>query len=300
MEFRKIQAFARVYELQSFSLAAKDLFLSQPTISTHIISLEQELRVSLFDRIGRKVIPTQAGTILYQGVNDAFRIFEQTKSSIQELTNQVSGRVIIGGSTIPSNYLLPAVLAAFKQDYHDVCVDLRISDSIQISQDVLEGKLDFGLVGGYADNSDLDNHLLFKDNLLVVADPYTASQINRGLSAQDLLQLPWVMREKGSGTRQALEAALHKHNMDACSLPVKVLVQSTEAMVRCVLSGLGVGITSRLAVNDYISSKQLVELDVDDLEMHRHFYLIKHKRRTLFRCASVCMQHILARLSRNT
>lgn len=299
MEFRKLQAFVRVYELQSFSLAARDLFLSQPTISTHIISLEQDLRVSLFDRIGRKVIPTQAGEILYQAVQDMFRILDEARSNIQELTSQVSGMVIMGGSTIPANYLLPGVLSSFRRIYSDVCVDLRTADSIKISHDVLEGRLDFGLVGGYAEHLDLENHLLFTDELMVVAAPDIASKYPQVITPQQLPDLPWVMREKGSGTRQAMEEALHKHKMDISSLPGKALVQSTEAMVRCVLSGLGAGVTSRLAVDEFLSSGQLARLEVSDLNIRRRFYLIKHRRRTLYLCASMLMQHILSQLSHN-
>ncbi|WP_291318734.1 selenium metabolism-associated LysR family transcriptional regulator [Desulfonatronospira sp.] len=297
MEFRKLQAFARVYELQSFSLAARDLFLSQPTISTHIISLEEDLRVSLFDRIGRKVIPTQAGEILYRGVRDVFRIMDEARSGIQELTKQVSGLVTIGGSTIPANYLLPGVLASYRQLHPDVCVDLRIADSIQISHEVLEGRIDFGLVGGFAEHFDLENYLLFTDELMVVAPPGLAASYAHGLTPYQLSDIPWVMREKGSGTRQALEKALQEHRVDVCSLPAKALVQSTEAMIRCVLSGMGAGVTSRLAVDELINSGQLVTLEVSELNMSRQFYLIKHKRRTLFLCASMLMQHIRRELS---
>jgi len=292
MEFRKLQVFSKVYELQSFSRAGQELFLSQPTISTHILSLEAELKVQLFDRIGRRIIPTRAGEVLYQKTKDIFRALERAKSDIHELTNQVSGTVIIGGSTIPSNYLLPSLLASFKQKFPDVCVDMRIGDSIQISQDVLSGNLDFGMVGGYAGHFDLENSLLLTDELMVVVSPGLVHNFKNSLQPKDLLDVPWVMREKGSGTRQALEKAVQKHGIDISRLPVKALVQTTEALVRCVLAGVGIGVTSRLAVHEHIQSGALVEMDVENLSMQREFYLIKHKRRTLFLCAGVLMRHI--------
>ncbi len=292
MEFRKLQAFSKVYELQSFSRAGQELFLSQPTISTHILSLEEELQVKLFDRIGRRIIPTRAGEVLYQNTKDIFRILERARSDIHELTNQVTGTVVIGGSTIPSNYLLPSLLASFKQKFPDVCVDMRIGDSIKISQDVLAGNLDFGLVGGYAGHFDLEHSLLLTDELLAVASPVLAHNFKKGMQPKDLLEVPWVMREKGSGTRQALEKALQKHTIDISRLPVKTLVQTTEALVRCVLAGVGIGVTSRLAVHEHIGSGALIEVDVDNLSMQREFFLIKHRRRTLFLCAGVLMRHI--------
>ncbi len=292
-----MEAFARVYELQSFSLAGKELFLSQPTVSTHISNLEQELGTKLFDRIGRKIVPTQAGEVLYHSTQKIFHVLTQTQKEIQELTHQVSGPVVIGGSTIPANYLLPSAMASFKKNYPDVCVDLRIGDSIQISQDVLDGNLDFGVVGGYAGHFDLTQHLVMTDELMVVSSPGLVAGMSGDLSMQDLLGLPWVIRERGSGTRQALEQAMQIHKVDFSKLQVKAQVQSTEALVRCVLAGVGLGVTSKLAVQDYVQSGDLVSLEVADLKISREFYLIKHKRRTLFLGAEVLLRHIKSMLS---
>ncbi len=292
MEIRKLQAFVKVYELRSFSRAGQELFLSQPTISTHILSLEDELQVKLFDRIGRSIIPTQAGEVLYRGARDIVRALNRTRADIQELTNHVSGQVVIGGSTIPSNYLLPPLLSSFRKKHPDVCVDLRISDSIQITQDVLAGNVDFGLVGGFAGHIDLEQSLLLTDELMVVASPELGKKISRPISPEKLKELPWVIREKGSGTRQAMENAMHAHKLDFSALPAKAFVQSTEALVRCIMAGIGVGVTSRLAVQDYIQSGALLRLEVENFNIKREFYLLKHKRRTLFMCATILMQHI--------
>jgi DNA-binding transcriptional LysR family regulator len=113
-----------------------------------VLSLEEELGVKLFDRIGRRIIPTQAGHLLHIGVSKIFRIMEQARADIHDLQNDVCGQVVVGGSTIPANYLLPMVISDFCRRYPQVCVDLRIGDSIQICQDVLAGKFDFGIVGG--------------------------------------------------------------------------------------------------------------------------------------------------------
>lgn len=286
MDFRRLQAFARVYELQSFSKAGEDLFLSQPTISTHVLSLEEELGVKLFDRIGRRVIPTQAGQVLHAGVQKMFRIIEETKADIHDLRNQVRGKVVVGGSTIPSNYLLPVVLSDFRKKYPEVCVDLRIGDSIKVCQDVLSGELDFGIVGGFADHFDLEHGLLMKDMLHVVASPHMSLNLPEKIKPHDLKTVPWVLREKGSGTRQAFENALMDCGISVQDLRVSTLVQSTEALVRCVLAGAGVGVTSRLAVQKYIDSGELAVLDVSGLVINRSFYIIRHKRRSLFTCSN--------------
>ena len=292
MDFRRLQAFAGVYELESFSKAGKELFLSQPTVSTHVLSLEDELGVKLFDRIGRKVIPTQAGHVLYCGVNKIFRIIEETKADIHDLKDKVCGRVVVGGSTIPSNYLLPVVLSKFRRQYPEVCVDLRIGDSIQICRDVLSGELDFGIVGGFADHFDLEHALLMKDMLYVVSSPDFNLNLPDPITPDDLKNIPWVLREKGSGTRQAFEKAMADCSIPFQDLRFSTLVQSTEALVRCVLAGVGAGVTSRLAAQKYVDSGELVILDVAGLEIKRNFYIVKHKRRSLFTCSSKLIEGV--------
>ncbi len=299
MDFRRLQAFASVYELESFSKAGKDLFLSQPTISTHVLSLEDELGVKLFDRIGRRVLPTQAGQVLYNGVKKIFRIIDETKADIHDLKNQVCGQVVVGGSTIPSNYLLPAVLSDFRKKYPEVCVDLRVGDSIKICRDVLSGELDFGIVGGFADHFDLDHGLLLKDTLYVVSSPGLKLKLPDRITPGDLKSMPWVLREKGSGTRQAFENAMSDCGIALQDMRISTLVQSTEALVRCVLAGVGVGVTSGLAVQKYVESGELTILDISDLDIKRNFYIIRHRRRSLFTCSNKLIECVKRHITDN-
>ncbi len=292
MEQRKLQAFAKVYELKSFSRAGEDLYLSQPTISTHVLSLEEELGVKLFDRIGRRTIPTQAGHLLHVGVSQVFRIMEQARADIHDLKNDVCGQVVVGGSTIPANYLLPMVISDFCRRYPQVCVDLRIGDSIQICQDVLAGEFDFGIVGGFVDHFDLEHKLLLEDKLHVVASPDIKLDLPATVFPEHLKDLPWVHREKGSGTRKAFENAMMRCGVSLHELRVSALVQSTEALVRCLLAGAGVGVTSFLAVQEYIDAGELKIIDVSGLDIGRSFYIIQHKGRSHFSCSRMLMDSV--------
>ena len=292
MDQRKLQAFLSVYEMKSFSKAGEDLYLSQSTISTHVLSLEQELGVQLFDRIGRRIIPTQAGHLLHDRVRNVFRIIEQTRTDIHDLNNHVCGKVVVGGSTIPANYLLPMVISDFCGQYPQVCVDLRIGDSIEICQDVLAGNLDFGIVGGFVDHFDLEHRLLLKDKLHVVANQDLKLNLPETVFPENLKDLPWIQREKGSGTRNAFESAMMNCGVSLRDLRVAALVQSTEAMVRCVLAGAGVGVTSFLAVQEYLEAGELTIIDVPGLDIVRSFYLIHHKARTLFSCSRMLMNSV--------
>ena len=292
MDHRKLQAFASVYELKSFSKAGKDLYLSQPTISTHVLSLEEELGVKLFDRIGRRTIPTQAGHLLHEGVSKVFRIMEQTMADLHDLKNNVCGQVVIGGSTIPANYLLPMVISDFCRQHPQVCVDLRIGDSIQICQEVLAGNLDFGIVGGFVDHFDLEHTLVLKDKLHVLVSPELKLDLPSPVIPENLKDLPWVHREKGSGTRNAFENAMMKCGVSLRDLRVSALVQSTEALVKCLLAGAGVGVTSFLAVQKHLDSGELEIIDVSGFDISRSFFIIQHRGRSLFSCSRMMMDRV--------
>jgi len=292
MDIRKLEAFCRVYETKSFSKAGQEMFLSQPTISSHISYLERELDVVLFDRISRTAIPTRAGKLLYQKARELFRIQGETRAEIDELKNRVSGELVIGGSTIPANYFLPGVLAGFKARYPGVSIDLRVGDSSQVCEQLLSGDLDLGMVGGFAENPDLDFASVMQDELSFFAAPGLDKRTKRQMTLEELTTLPWVMREKGSGTRLALEKGLAGTGMQIKDFEVAVQVQNTEALVRCLLAGMGVGVTSRLAVEGHVQSGQLQTLDVQDIVLVRNFYLIRHKRRTLFPAVRVFINYV--------
>ena len=285
MDFRRLKAFCKVFEHQSFSRAGHDLYLSQPTISAHIAALETELGVNLFDRTARSVIPTAAAQLLYSRAQEIFQLLSRTKQELNELKDNVAGDIIVGGSTIPANYLWPKILARFLEKFPQVCVDLRVEDSNNVCAMVLNGKLDFGIVGGFYEHHDLEHSLLMKDHLIFVAPMSMKSKFPQKIVPDNLKDIPWIMREKGSGTRQAMEKALTKSKIDLRDLNVVAMVQSTEALIRCLLAGIGVGVTSRLAVQEYIQSQKMFELKVQGINLERSFYIIHHKRRSLFPAA---------------
>ena len=218
MDIRKLEAFVRVFEYCSFSKAGKALYLSQPTISAHVAALEQELGAVLFDRIGRMVVPTKAGEVLYAHAVKIFEISSEAISEIHRLQERVTGRLELGGSTIPANYILPAYLARFWKKYPDVILDLRIGDSEEIVAQMQEGKLMLGVVGGMFGGPELEYVPLVRDRLALVMVPALRDKYADGDAVSMVRNLPWVMREEGSGTRAAMDAALEHLGLEARAL----------------------------------------------------------------------------------
>ncbi|MEF3697537.1 selenium metabolism-associated LysR family transcriptional regulator [Desulfolutivibrio sp.] len=286
MDIRRLQAFCKVYELKSFSRAGEELLLSQPTVSAHVMALESELGTRLFDRLGRTVLPTPAARILYQHSLDAFDRLENARTEILALTQRVSGELSIGGSTIPAHYILPEMVAAFRAKYPEVTIDLVIGDTQEIIERVVEGQLSLGLVGASSDHPDLACEQLMDDELICIAPPDPAASLvetEGGVFDPDSLRkLPWVIREQGSGTRLAFENALRERGMDIRELRVGIFVHSTLAVLQCVKAGLGVSVTSRLAVAGALERGEIRQLVLPGLSIKRGYYRVHHAKRHIF------------------
>jgi DNA-binding transcriptional LysR family regulator len=288
MDIRRLEAFRKVYELGSFSKAGQDLFLSQPTISAHVLSLEQELGTQLFDRLGRTILPTQAGEILYRHSLQVFASLENATAEITLLQKRVAGELALGGSTIPATYLLPARLAEFSDRYPDVRVRLTVGDSQEIITAVQEGRLSLGVVGAQVNDPDLVFTTLLQDELVVVASrklrgmQALLDQDSPAIPAENLHQWPWVLREQGSGTRKAFEQGLAVMGLDIRGLRVAIEARSQEAVVQCALHGLGLCVTSMLAVAPCLNKGDLIPVTVPGLSMPRCFYVVHHAKRHVY------------------
>ncbi|GAB1411078.1 selenium metabolism-associated LysR family transcriptional regulator [Desulfovibrionales bacterium] len=285
MDIRKIQAFAKVYEHASFSKAGKALYLSQPTISAHVASLEQELGLALFDRIGRTVVPTKAGEILY---SHALRIFDAADLALSELhtlQDRVTGHLDIGGSTIPANFILPEFLAHFSQEFPEVILDLHVGDSEEIITAVRDNVLMLGVVGAVLDSAELVYEPILQDRLVLVMTPGLYRRFSCSDTAELLRSLPWVMREEGSGTRLAMITGLARLGIDVRDLKSVITVRNAGVMSRCIQAEMGAGITSASTVQSLLEKGLLVAVTVPNLCLERHFYIVYNKRRTLFPAA---------------
>jgi len=228
MDLKNLEAFCKVYELRSFSKAGQELYLSQPTISAHVSSLENELGVLLFDRLGRGILPTRAGETLYRHAKDIFERLTRAKSEVHLLTQKISGTLVLGASTIPAHYILPQVIAGFRAKFPDVSLDLRIGDTSEIIRQVRAGVLDAGMVGAMEPDPDLEFSRILEDELVVVASP--GFNVSRApLDAEALKALPWIVREKGSGTRKAMENGLSSIGLEFRQLDVAAVVAATHA-----------------------------------------------------------------------
>lgn len=207
VELPYLVTFSKAAELNSFTAAAKSLGLSQAAVSQRVQSVEKALGVSLFRRRGGRVLLTDAGRQLYAY---AERILDLHREARQELTGQrppISGKLLIGASSIPGEHLLPAVLSVFHQRYPDMKVRADISDSMTVMTQVERGDVELGLVGRKTNNPDLEFPSFAKDRIVLVIPRNHAWAKRRRVSLKLLCQQPLVLREAESGMRHCFEKA---------------------------------------------------------------------------------------------
>lgn len=281
IEIRQLQVFLAVWEKRSFSRAAQEVYLTQPTVSGHIRVMEETLGVRLFDRRGKEVTPTKAGEILYSFARQILRLNLQAEQEIVMFLGQEKGSLDLGGSNIPGQYILPAVIGRFKAERPNIKVILRISDTAAIVAAVAKGELELGMVGAVIQKKGLSFEPCFHDDMVLIVPPGHRFADCGQASIEDLASEPLILREKGSGTRLAMERALQAANLQLSDLQIVAEIGSTEAIRQAVRAGLGCSIISLHAVTDDIEHGFLHAPVLEGVQLSRQFYLIRHNQRTL-------------------
>lgn len=280
MDLWRLNIFCKVVELRSFSKAASTVYLSQPTVSSHIKDLENHFECKLIDRLGREVVPTKAGQLLYGYAAKMIALKEDTERALAEFQGKIRGHLTIGGSTIPGGYVLPPLLGRFKKAYPDVTVTLTERDTAGIIQDTLEGRVELGIVGAKAGEVQLVQEKFMDDEMCLIVPTGHNWAIRGAVMMDDLEGEPFIMREPGSGTRKSIEQVLDKAGYRPSRLNVVAEMGSTEAVRQAIKAGVGVSILSECAVVDELTSGVLRKVGIEGLSFHRAFYLITHKHRT--------------------
>lgn len=293
MDLRHLEIFCKIVELKGFSKAAQELHLTQSTLSSHIKALEDGLSIKLLDRLGREVVPTKAGDVLYHYAREICRLKADAKQALDRFMGKVGGRLVLGGSTIPGEYILPGLVGRFKAIHPDVSITLRIGDTREVTEMVLEGEVELGVVGSKPSEKKLTHKEFLKDELILVG-PSNHPMANRaGIRPKELMDLPLILRERGSGTRMVFERMLKGKGIDIDGLKVVAEMGSTEAVKQGVKAGLGFAIISSVAVEDEIKKQTMKVLSVQGLHLTRPFYIITHRVRANSPLCQAFLEYLL-------
>ena len=280
MDLRQLEIFVKVAEFRSFSKAAEALYLTQPTVSEHVRTLEDELGVRLLDRLGRGAAATPAGLLLLSYAQRLLSLAREARQAMEGFQGRMSGDLLIGASTIPGEYVLPTLIGRFKEKYPDISITLLIGDSQAVSDWVAEGRAELGVVGARLPVRGVEYKELMPDEVVVVVRGTHAWLGRKEVTLAELREEPLLIRERGSGTRAAIEAALSETGTDLSAFRVVGEMGSTQAIKQAVKAGVGASLVSRRAVEEECASGRLWCLRIRDVTITRAFHLATHKERS--------------------
>ena len=262
-----LDLYASVVELGSLGRAAKVHGIAQPSASSRIRNLERQLGVTLLDRSPTGSVPTSEGIVVSGWTDAILRAAHELEAGLVALKSERVGRLRIAASYTIAEYLLPGWLGRFLREHPGDTVALDVENSTAVLEQVSRGEADIGFIETPLATPSMAEAVVAHDELIAVVPADHPWAQRRNVPLSELASTPLVMREKGSGTREAFEETLR---MAGLGKPVSVLeLGSTSAVRSAVLSGNSPTVISRLAVTNEISDGQLVEVDVKDLEIRR-------------------------------
>lgn len=282
MDFRLIEIFCRVYEERSFSRAARGLELTQPTVSTHVKELEESVGITLFNRLGRGIEPTEAGRFLYARAQPILDLTRAMSEQMAAFLNRVEGVLTIGASSVPGEYLLPGLVAGFHARHADVRVRLQISDTARTIDDVRRGQIELGVVGSTAADEDLAFEAFARDELVLALPAGAGWPRSPHLSMRQVRSLPMLVREPGSATRTEFERALAKRKLAPGDFNIAAELGSVGAIKEAVRAGHGVSFVSMVTVAADVAHGTLRIARLRELgPVRRSYYTVSSRRRVL-------------------
>ena len=288
MNLKQLEAFVQVAEGGSFSKAAKELFLTQPTISSHISSLERELNARLFVRNTKEVSLSEDGIKLYKYAKQMLDLQREIEVTFGMDEEGESHAVIIAASTIPAQYLLPEVLTRFSERYPQEQIRIQETDSSKVVMQIVDHRVDIGFTGTVLEKKHCKYIPFYKDELVIIT-PNTPKY-------QELVQgnkedISWIkkehviMREEGSGTRKEAELQLKGAGVKFAGLDIIASIENQETIKKSVRQGMGISVLSKLATADEVANGEILAFPIPNSDEGRDINLVYNKNYQMTRSA---------------
>jgi len=285
----QLKIFHTVARSGSFSRAAAELLISQPSVSIQVGDLERQFGTDLFEQVGKHVRLTEAGRVLDGYAARILALIDETRVAMDEVKGLRRGRLLLGATPTPGTYLLPALLGRFKEQYPSIEISLRLADTRRIQEMLLQHQLDLGVIGGSVSFPDLEAAVLLNDELVLVVAPSHPFAALPSVRVADLAGEPFILRERGSGNREAADEALHRAGVHVT--PV-FEVEGAEMVKQAVAANLGLSILSRCAVELEVAAGRLRIVPIEGLRIERAISLLSRRDPRLPRVAQAFLEMI--------
>ena len=268
----RLQVFHTVARRLSFTKAAAELFITQPAVTKHIREIEQQFSLKLFERNGTKVKLTEAGKTLFRYTEQLFTIYRSLEFEMNSLTQRNSGQLRLGASTTVAQYVLPPVLAAFRQQFREVEVTMTINNTEQIEKSLQNKEIDLGIIEGRSRNKAISYKEFLKDEIVLVSGINNPLAQKDTIKPEELKKIPLLLREPGSGTLEVIAHALQQHGIGLSQLKTEMQLGSSESIKNYLLNSSCMAFLSVHAVLKELQHKECCIIDVKGLNIERYFY----------------------------
>lgn len=271
----RLQVFRTVAKRLSFTKAAEELYITQPAVTKHIHELERHFKLKLFERNGNKIQLTNAGKILLQHTNTLLTVYRNIEFDMNDLVQKHSGKLRIGASTTVAQYVIPQMLASFRQKYKEIKVSLTSGNTEQIEKALLSNEIDVGIIEGKAKNKSIQYTSFLKDEIVLVSNTNHPVTRKESIRLEELKTIPLLMREPGSGTLEVIAHALKKAGIKLKELNIEMQLNSTESIKSYLLHSASAAFVSTHAILKELQNNECSIIDVKGLAVERDFYFIQ-------------------------
>lgn len=291
MNLHLLRIFVAVVEAGSFSRAAESLKISQPAVSKAVRELESQLETTLLDRQGRTFHPSEPGQALYSYGRSIFALEREAHEAVAAFYGLDRGRLTIGASTTIATYWLPPLLVEFQRQHPHIEIRLISENTKQIIELLIDCQVDVALVEGPATDPRIEARPWFNEEMVVIAAEHPHSPPVEASGSMPLAEQVWIVREPGSGSREATEALLKDLNVVS---PKTIEVGSNEAIVQTVASGIGFGLVPRICARDQLKLCKVREVAIGKPAIQRQLYRVRLPHRTVSQ-AAIAFEALLAK-----
>ncbi len=288
MNLKQLEAFVQVAEGGSFSKAARELFLTQPTVSAHISALEKELNARLFVRNTKEVSLSNDGAQLYKYAKQMVMLQRKIEECFEIDKGDKKHGITIAASTIPAQYLLPKVLMKFNERYPHEQIKIIETDSGKVITQIVEHMVDVGFTGTVLEKKHCKYIPFYKDELVIVTPNTKKYQEFKQTAGEDITWIkhePIIMREEGSGTRKEAEMQLRAAGVKMSELDIIASIENQETIKKSVRQGMGITVLSKLATEDEAEAGILLAFPIPKSDDGRDINLVYNKNYQLSRSA---------------
>ncbi|MEA3486142.1 MAG: LysR family transcriptional regulator [Thermodesulfobacteriota bacterium] len=284
MNFDQLKTFHHVARAGSFTLAARELFLTQPAVSQQIKALEFFLGITLFDRSGKQVRLTSEGEVLLSYTDRLFHLYDEIETIFSRMQELKKGKITIGSTAVIGTYFLPRIIGQYNKKYPGIKIDLKVGNSNTVHSMLNDSKVDLGFAGKIKTHAGFEGTLIHRERFLMVVSPEHTIAAKRSVSADDLIKIPFIWREKGTQTRELVSQWFVKkggRNYPSNSIEL----HNIEAAKRMVVEGYGITVVPEISVRREMHLGLLKSIDLKGFDLTFDYYLFYLKGKILSRAA---------------